>query len=200
MFNTTQGKLTEGIIMGLFNRKERLSESQLSEVLVSTIFNDINAGYPEIVKTLKELPFAGKLVHSLHRNSKQFWITALFSMELLSIPKMFDEDQANRIMKFCIDELSKKLGVDQSDICSSIDEYTAAFRKGVEFVTENPSISLNPLEFVSEILYDRMQIEKIEVANRIVPSSVLLSAISAIITRLGGYMKDIKARCKIVKD
>lgn len=175
--------------------KKKIYEEVIVDSFVRALIDDMKDAFPWLIEQLDELPIGKDILRSFPENSPDIIAIANLSLELISLPNLFQKDQAERIRDISIKFFAKRKEMKNEKLLILIESYEKCFYEHVK-------VGLNPITAVSEILYENLglknfqseQIPKLEG-----PNPILVAGLSLALTSFSGRWKKLKESYKIVR-
>jgi len=189
--------------MGLFKKKFTVKET--SYIFVHSLYEDLEQTFPTLVNRLTEISnksVGENLLSTIDENSLRFFFLSRLTLELEMITKILGEGLGKDLLGHILYSTSDLLQIDMLEVTSLLDKYRSCFLQGVSKNKELPDIYTDPIEELSNSLYEDMNIGKVDLDDSVnIPNSFITTFLSQIlVVGVGNYVKEIKKTMKIVSD
>lgn len=174
--------------------KEKVAETAIVESCTRALLDDIEDATPVFIEQLITIP-GGKDLLPLPENAKEIMAFPLFTLELVSLRNLFQHDQADRLRYLSVTCFASKMRMSTNAVLSQAEEYESLFNESV-------SAGLNPIEWLSDLLYNKMWVKNPQAHHVSIEKSpdVLLTAwLCLTLVHLSGRWKGLRDKFKIVK-
>ena len=175
--------------------KKKIYEEVIVDSFVRALIDDMRDAFPWLIEQLDKLPIEKGILRSFRENSPDIIAIANLSLELISLPNWFPNDQANRIREMAINLFAMHKEIKAADLLIQIESYEKCFNENIE-------AGLNPITAVSEMLYRNLGLKDFksqQTPKLNGPNPILVEGLSIALTSLGGRWKKLKESYKIVK-
>ena len=175
--------------------KKKIHEEMIVDSFVRALIDDIKDAFPWLIEQLDELPIEKDILRSFPENSPDIIAIANLSLELISLPNLFQNDQANRIREMAIHFFAMHKEIKTEDLLNQIKSYERCFNENIE-------AGLNPITAVSEMLCKNLRLinfQSQQIPKLKGPNPMLVEGLSIVLVSFGGRWKKLKDNYKIVK-
>jgi len=164
-------------------------------LFVRALIEDMKNVSPFLIEQLNKLPIDKDILISFPENSDIIIAIANLSLELFSLPNLFQNDQAKRLREMTINLFAKHKKIEKDELLIQIKSYEKCFN-------ENLEVGLNPITELSEMLYKNLGLKNFQsqwIPNLKCPSPILVGGLSIVLTSFIGRWKILTKKYNIVK-
>ena len=175
--------------------KKKIYEEVITDSFVRALIDDMKDAFPWLFEQLDELPIEKSILRSFPENSHDIIAVANLSLELISLPNLFQNDQAKRLREIAINLFTTHKEIEKEKLLIQIESYERCFNENIE-------AGLNPITAVSEMLYKNLGLKDFQsqqIPKLKGPDPILVEGLSLALTSFSGRWKKLKESYKIVK-
>ncbi len=175
--------------------KKKIYEEVIADSFVRALIDDMTDAIPWLIEQLDELPIEKSILRSFPENSQDIIAVANLSLELISLPNLFQNDQAKRIREMAINLFAKHKKIKTKKLLIQIESYERCFNEHIE-------AGLNPITAVSEMLYKNLGLKDFQsqqISKLKGPNPILIEGLSIALTSFSGRWKKLMKSYNIVK-
>lgn len=170
--------------------KQTVSENEAAGLFLVGLLRDVQQAWPSIATALQEFAIPDAFDPEDKEAAFEFAL-AVVAVQIQAIPKLFPGEQADRIMKHCLECMC---GPDLGSYPKlALEEYQSAWDRDAEFLEP-------PVYGVASVLYDKLECSSTcQVGSTTYKDPVLLTALAHSIISVGGSRwKDLALSHEIV--